>query len=137
MDLFTRRQAFVIRTLCRPLLTTLVSAWPEPPSSHGTTRLTPRLLLRPELYLWYLLLQHFFVVIRSPWTPTPSPTASTLAPASATLAGVLVRHWPYKGKVHSQGLVKQLGAVGALDGGFGFFLSGEFDECVALRYAAD
>lgn len=77
-------------------------------------------------------------LIRAP-TPLP-PTLlppSTAAPCSSpspTSILPFLRRRPHERKVHANGLVEEFRAVGAYDGGFGFFLGGVFDKDVALRF---
>lgn len=69
---------------------------------------------------------------------SPFPILRAATPPSPSLPGLplplrILRGWrSHECKVDADGLVEQLGVVGALDGGFGFALGGEFDERVAL-----
>lgn len=66
--------------------------------------------------------------------PSPSNATDARATTAATTAAVVGVLWrrAYKGKVDVDGLVEQLGVVGAVDGGAGFLEGGVFDESVAL-----
>lgn len=71
------------------------------------------------------------------WTPAPVPAAaSTAAPGTASCARsaptTLLGRRSYKRVVDSDGLVEQLLAVGALDGGARIRDGGVFDQDVAL-----
>lgn len=85
-------------------------------------------------FTYYNLLLQLLLLLNSNFTrtPAPSPSAflsrSTPLPRLASLGG----RGPDKSEVDGEGLVEQLGVVHAVDGGFGFFLGGEFDECVTL-----
>lgn len=71
---------------------------------------------------------------RAPATATVPPRASTnpiaITKAIAVLAGI--RRGPHKGKVDVDGLVEQLGVVGAVDGGASFLKRGVLDQRVTL-----
>ena len=90
------------------------------------------------------------LLLRRPGTPTPTPPAARPAirspgattPAAAAqrrgtgAAGIpLARRRAHKGKVDVHGLVQQLGAVGAVDGGAGLLEGRVLDQRVALAKA--
>lgn len=72
--------------------------------------------------------------------PTALPTTATATATSspATVAGAAgavlacVRGRAHEGEVDVDGLVEELGVVGAVDGGAGLLEGGVLDECVAL-----
>ena len=87
------------------------------------------------------------LLLRRPGTPTPTPPAARpairspggTAPTAAAqrrgtgAAGIpLARRRAHKGKVDVHGLVQQLGAVGAVDGGAGLLEGRVLDQRVAL-----
>lgn len=90
-----------------------------------------------------LLLDVVLVVPRvaipaSPGTPAPAavaPPASasdTTAGAATAVLAASVGRWPHECEVDLDGLVKQLGLVGAVDGCAGLGEGGVFNQCVAL-----
>lgn len=70
----------------------------------------------------------------------PAPSAASSADAPARAAAVVlaagVGRGPHEGEVDLDGLVEQLGLVGAVDGGAGLGERGVFDQRVALLLRA-
>lgn len=70
--------------------------------------------------------------------PAAATAASSASSSSATVAGTAsavlasVRGRPHEGEVDVDGLVEELGVVGAVDSGAGLLEGGVLDECVAL-----
>lgn len=62
--------------------------------------------------------------------PRTAANAIAAARPAAVFAGVGRRS--HKGEVDVDGLVEQLGVIGAVDGSAGFLEGWEFDECVSL-----
>lgn len=66
-------------------------------------------------------------------TPLPAVAAAAAAASTAIRAALAgVRGRAHEGKVDIDGLVEELGVVGAIDGGAGLLEGGILDECVAL-----
>lgn len=65
-------------------------------------------------------------------TPTTTTTSSSSATTVAARALACVWWRPHKGKVNVDGLVEELGLVGAVDGGAGFLEGIVFNESVTL-----
>lgn len=63
---------------------------------------------------------------------TSSPASDAPARAAAVVLAAGVGRGPHEGEVDLNGLVEQLGLVGAVDGGAGLGERGVFDQCVAL-----
>lgn len=70
---------------------------------------------------------------RAPTTASLSSPAGAAATARPAAPAALARRRSHKGKVHRDGLVQQLGLVGAVNRGPRLLQRGVLDQCVALR----
>lgn len=93
---------------------------------------------RTVLLLDVVLVVPRVAVPASPRAPAPaavappaSPSDTTACATTAVLAASVGR-WAHECEVDLDGLVKQLGLVGAVDGCAGLGERGVFDQCVAL-----
>lgn len=107
-------------------------------------------MFSPDIAFLVLPISFFFLVIptiaiatRAPASTAPAPpTAATtwcaaadaaaVARASAAAFGAGVGRRAHKGEVNVDGLVEELGVVGAVDGGAGLVEGGVLDKRVAL-----